>query len=228
MTPCDAIRCVGLVALLSPTLFATPVFVSNFSFETLPAPVVLHTGCGAGCSFTVASENAIPGWNASSPGTEGQFNPGVSSGNTSFYNSVPDGNWVAYSNGGNLTQAVSPVLANTTYMLSVSLGLRKDFPALGTAELVINGNTYVATGVAPTSGNWATFTATYNSGLHPADVGLPITIELLANGVQAGFDDVLLNANSNNAVPEPASLAFAGLGLVGLSFAVRRHARLRR
>jgi hypothetical protein len=199
--------------------------VSNFSFETLPSPVILHTAncIGAGCEYTLASENAIPGWTASSPSASGQFAPGVSSGNTTYYNSVPDGNWVAYANGGNLTQMVGPVLANTIYTLTVSLGLRKDFPNLGSAELLINGAAYTATGVAPTSGNWATYTASYSSMAHPADVGMPITIELLSNGPQAGFDDVALNANT---IPEPALVMLVGISLVVMAMGFRgRRAR---
>jgi hypothetical protein len=220
-------RCVlwwaGLTVLLGPAIFANPVFVNNFSFETLPAPVILHTtNCvGAGCEYTVASENAIPGWTSSSPADQGQFAPGVSSGNTNYYNSVPDGSFVAYANAGNLTQMVGTVLPNTTYTLSVSLGLRKDFPTLGTAELFINGTAYTATGVTPTPGNWATFTATYNSSAHPGDVGMPITIELVSNGVQAGFDDVVLNANAV-ATPEPSPMALMGIGVIGLVVVARK------
>jgi hypothetical protein len=185
--------------------------------------VIFHDACGTGCEFTVASENAIPGWTASSPGNEGQFNPGVSSGTTTNYNSVPDGNWVAFANAGNLSQTVTTVVANQTYVLSVLLGLRKDFPTLGSADLRVNGVAYMATGIAPSSGNWSTFTAVYNSALHPTDVGLPITIELLSNGVQAGFDDVVLSAGAG--VPEPPSVAFVVTALVGLALAARAHKR---
>src|SRR5215472_4678715 len=140
----SVLLCAGLILLPSPAVFANPVFVNNFSFETLPVPVSLHTAncIGAGCEYTIASENAIPGWASSSPADQGQFAPGASSGNTTYYNSVPDGNWVAYANAGNLTQSVGNVLANTMYTLTVSLGLRKDFPTLGSAELLINGAAY--------------------------------------------------------------------------------------
>jgi hypothetical protein len=212
----------GLIAMSSSALYGSPIFVSNFSFETLPAPVNLHAGCGAGCQFTVASENAIPGWTASSPADAGQFAPGSSSGTTTSYNSVPDGTWVAYANAGNLSQVVTTVAANTIYSLTVSLGLRKDLPIAGAAELLINGVAYTATGTAPTAGNWSTFTATYSSGLHPADVGLPITIELLSSGTQAGFDNVALNAAT---VPEPAGVGLVLTGLIGLALATRGRKR---
>ena len=217
LTSLKLVRYVVLAAVGS-TLGAAIIPVTNPSFETLPGSPILH-GCGGTCAFTIASENAIPGWNASLPGNEGQFNPGLP-GTTTYYNSVPDGSWIAYANVGNLTQVVSPVTANTLYTLTVALGLRKDFPVLGTAELFINGAAYTATGVAPTSGNWSTFTATYNSGLHPADVGLPITIELISNGVQAGFDNVALNAVST-AIPEPGTLMLIGVALMLFGLAGR-------
>ena len=219
----------ALFGVLAIPAFADLVPVTNFSFETLPASPTLHDSCGIGCLFTTTDDpgNLIPGWMATGipfQGT-GQFNPGVSSGTTSYYNSIPDGNWIAYLNGGNLTQTVGVVVAaNTTYTLSVAEGLRKDFPNLGTTELLINGTAYVATGSAPTLGNWSTFTAVYNSALHPADVGSAITIELLSNTTQAGFDNVVLNKTANNTVPEPASIALLStvLGVLGLTVGRRR------
>ena len=219
MTLRGLIRSIGVLGVFGSALIASPIFVSNFSFENLPVGAIIHPCAGTGCQFTLASENAIPGWTASVPSQEGQFNPGVSSGTTTYYNSVPDGNWVGFANSGNLTQTVTTVALNTIYTLSVSLGLRKDAPILGSAEFLINGTPYVATGVTPTSGNWSTFTAVYNSAAHPGDVGLPITIELLSNGYEAGFDNVSVDATSG---PEPATTGFMVLGLIGLAFAARR------
>jgi len=205
--------------MLGPALFGSPIMVTNFSFENLPTPGTIHDACGTGCQYTLASENAIPGWTASTPTQEGQFNPGVSSGDTTYFNSVPDGNWVGFADAGNLTQTVATVAANTTYTLNIAVGLRKDAAHVGTAELLINGNPYVALGVAPTSGNWSTFTTVYNSASHPGDVGMPIVIELISNGFQGDFDKVTLDGTSS--VPEPATVAFLVTGLLGLAFAAR-------
>jgi hypothetical protein len=125
---------------------------------------------------------------------------------------------VAYADTGNLTQIVGTVSANTLYTLTVDLGLRMDFPALGSAELLIGSTPVIATGVAPTSGNWSTYAASYAS--LAGDVGKTITIELLANAneAQAVFDDVTLTAASTGTtVPEPSATAFIAAGLICLT-----------
>ncbi len=207
-----------LAALVSVTGSALPI--TNFSFETLPPSPTLNPCAGAGCSFTVASQGAIPGWTASSPSDSGQFNPGTSG---AYLNSVPDGSWVGYVDTGNLTQVVGTVSANTMYTMTVDLGLRIDFPELGSAELLIGSTPVIATGVAPTSGNWSTYTAIYTS--LAGDVGKTITIELLANpnGAQAVFDDVALNTASTgpSSVPEPSTTASIAVGLIGLGLLAR-------
>jgi hypothetical protein len=148
-----------------------------------------------------------------------------------YFNSIPDGSWVAYEDGGTLNQTVGPTIAaNTIYTLTVALGLRKDFPGLGTAELLINGTPYVATGSAPTLGNWSDFVAVYNSALHPADVGQAITISLVFGTEQSSFDNVRLDATPGSAtVPEPATSGFIALGFTALVLLrVRRYPQIRR
>ena len=90
----------GLLPVLTATAAASPIPVANFSFETLP-PGGLPFGCaGTGCAF---SEGPIPGWTNS--GVSGQFQPRS---NTLYFNFIPDGIRVAYSNdpGGTITQTV--------------------------------------------------------------------------------------------------------------------------
>ena len=62
---------------------AAPLFVSNYSFETLPAAGLTLGGCGTGCSY---SQDAIPGWTM--VGAGGQFQPG-NPGNTNYFNGWP-------------------------------------------------------------------------------------------------------------------------------------------
>jgi hypothetical protein len=194
---------------------ANPIFVSNFSFENLPVGG-LSNGCGAGCSYSF--NVAIPGWTSS--GQQGQIQPGA----VPVFNSIPDGTVVAFSNSGTISQTVGPVVQlGVVYTLLVDLGQRTDTPFTASAALLVNGNTYAATGVAPTSGNWSTFTATY-TGL-AADVGQAITIELAASGVQGTFDNVRLGDSLVTATPEPGvmSMLAGGLGaMVLLSRRLRR------
>ncbi len=187
---------------------AVTIAVANASFETLP-PGGLPNGCGTGCSF---SSGAIPGWITT--GATGQFQPG----SAGFYNFVPDGLTVAYSNGGSITQTVgATAVAGRTYTLSTAFGVRNDIANPGSIRLLVGANTIFATGIAPTPGNWATYTASYTATL--ADAGSAISIELVSPGSQGGFDNVALTA-----VPEPASwaLMIGGFGLTGAALRRRR------
>ena len=211
-TSCAAILMSGL--LLSATgLSASVIPVVNPSFETPPAGG-FPLACGSNCSFSNAT---IPGW--STPAESGQIMQSVSPG--PLFNFIPDGVTTAFSNGGTISQTVGPtVLVGTVYTLMVELGHRNDLPFTASADLLVGGQTFAATGTPPTPGNWSTFTATFTGSA--ANVGDTITIQLNTSGVQGNFDNVQLTA-----VPEPG---YAGLlGLVGLPaiayFRRRRTAR---
>jgi hypothetical protein len=197
--------------------FASPILVSNFSFED--APFGATTSCGTGCVF---SPGAISGWLTTAPvGTKGKFRPGAP-GNTAIFNSLSDGPTSAYSNGGTISQVVGQtVQLGEVYTLLVDIGRRKGVLFAGTADLLINGSTHIATGALPALGTFGTFTATY-TGL-AADVGKSITIQLKSSGVQGNFDNVRLDGvpPGITAVPEPASLTLFGGGL-GLCLLLRR------
>ena len=97
----------------------SPIFVNNFSFETLPAGG-LPEGCGVGCTY---STGAIPGWSGGT-GLFGQFQPG-----TPWFTTPPsDGSaTMAWSQGPTISQTVLPtVQLGVTYTLMVDLGLRLD------------------------------------------------------------------------------------------------------
>ena len=196
--------------MAAPATAATSISVANASFETLP-PGGLPDSCGTGCSFSL--DGNIPGWSTS--GGVGLFQPGTAG----FFNSVPDGLTVAYSNGGTIWQTVGvTAVAGTTYTLSTAFGARNDIGGQGSVSLLVGANTVVATGVAPTAGNWSTFIASYTATL--ADAGSAITIQLDSRGPQGGFDKVELSA----VLPEPANWAMliTGFGLTGAVMRRRR------
>ena len=183
-------------------LLANPIFVSNVSFETLPTGG--FSSCGAGCFFDLA---AIPGW--TNTGASGQFQPGT--GNTTRFNTFPDGPTDAFTGGGDITQTLAAtVQVGVTYTLQVDVGWRKDTDGTdaslpGAAFLVVNGIPHSGTflGGAPVVGAWNTETIVFTAG--PTATG-PIMIDLSRiSGVQANFDNVRLSDNltPGTAIPEP-------------------------
>ena len=183
------------------------ISVINPSFEILPVGGLPFAGCGPGCSYSMGA--AIPGWTSTNFQT-GEFQPGVVAGNFAYFNSVPDGITVAYTNGGTISQTLSAIAqAGVTYMLQVDMGFRKDVPNPGSVALDINGNIVFATGVPlQGSGDWVTYTAFYTASA--LDAGQSISIILDSQGVQGDWDNVRLS------VPEPSTLALIGVALLSL------------
>jgi len=207
----------GSAVLLASPAAASSIPVANASFETLPA-AGLTSPCGTGCSYSI---DGIPGW--TNGGFTGQFQPGSSSGNFAYFNSVPDGVTVAYTNDDLISQSVGSAVQGVTYTLLVDIGLRaSDLQNPGVAYLVIGSVQTQAVGLVPTPGNWSTYTATYTA--LAADNGQAISIRLAVspNGPQGDFDNVRLSNDLSAdtqaaAVPEPATFALLGTGLLALS-----------
>ena len=194
------------------------IAVVNPSFETLPAGGLPLGACGAGCSY---SEDAIPGWLVTGNLT-GQFQPGVQAGNFAYFNSVPDGITVAYTDGGSISQTVAATVAlGVTYTLSVDQGVRHDNSDPGIIELLIGGNApIIAAGIPASPGDWSTYTATY-TGL-AGDIGKSISIELFSSDVQGDWDNVRLSNDATTGVPEPTTLTLFGAGFAGIGAMRRR------
>ena len=193
---------------------AASIAVANASFETQ----VLGDSfgyCGTGCSF---STNGIAGWAVSSGG---QFLPGPPA-TTTYFDYVPDGVTVAYSNGGTISQVLTAVgRAGGIYTLKVDLGVRHDIGNPGSAALVIGANTIAAVGAPAAAGGWSTYTATYTATL--ADAGAPISIVLSTPGAQGDFDNVRLGGVG---IPEPGTWALFVMGFGALGLAQRRRRAL--
>jgi hypothetical protein len=229
---------VGIPALLCAMLFVSNAFadvvtVANPSFETLPAGGLPYGSCGAGCSFSeITSTDGIPGWTTSATGFIGQFQPGSSSGNFAWFNYVPDGTTVAYSDiaGSTIYQQVGPVLNGETYTLQVDIGARNDTGVnsfLGSADLMLGSIVCPAIGTPPSPGNWSVYTATCtDTSWSPTD---NITIQLNTSLPpypivgQGDFDNVGLTDNlSTSPIPEPSSLTLFGSGLLAMAYLLRR------
>jgi hypothetical protein len=205
---CGAVRADGVIP------------VQNASFET-SGPL---SGCGTGCSYNTGP---IPGWTLGGSGLAGSFEPNSSTLNLP----LPDGNFIAYSNGGTISQTLGiSVQADATYTLSVDIGRRLDAsgsPKNTYSIALDDGSAMLCT--TPTTSNSGisagtfvdvTLTCTTGSVVTP---GL-LTIVLTSGGVggaQIDFDNVSLAV----ATPEPSAvfLMVVGLGYVALLCRYSRH-----
>jgi hypothetical protein len=193
--------------------------VANNSFET---PVITNpsgfnssTGSVGGWTFTggqqgfanpVAAHNAGGSWYGPSP-------------------TIPNGNQVAWSNGGTISQTLSATLqTNTVYTLSASVGnrLSLNFPGYNIG-LYAGGNLLASnSGVTPTDGTFAPVTFSYTSGISVTP-GQALEIRLTSlSGFQAqtNFDNITLDAAS---IPEPSAiLGLLGFGLLGIASKLRQ------
>lgn len=196
------------------TAFAAPITVLNPSFETFNP---LNIACpGTDCAYNV---DTIPDWGGG-PFT-GSFRPGN---NSLYFNSIPDGNIVAYVFDGELNQTVSEtVQLGVTYTLQVDIGERKDRAPGGVAYLVIGTEEHGPTGPVIPEGEFRTYTATYTGVA--ADVGKSIRISLRQTFANGTFDNVRLSNSlpgpSPTPIPEPSSIALTGVA-AGCLAAVRK------
>jgi hypothetical protein len=198
------------------TAAASPITVTNFSLENI-SPLTSLTRSFSGGTF---ANQAIFGWTGS--GSSGPYRP-----NASAFTTIPDGTTVAYSDGNTLSQIVAVVQAGFTYTLMVDLGHRRDLAFLSEADLRVDlgGTTVASAPLAPTPGNWVTYTASFVGS--NADLGKAIIIALVSHGHQGDFDNVRFDATAPlaTAAPEPAGVTLLGLGLAGLlGFARRKRA----
>jgi len=201
---------------------AASIFIANHSFEDPIAPQQGTTGFYTDNSSPVPIGNWL---NAHTTGAQqGVLDPTQSqnlTGNDIFYGlqPVPDGNQVAYSNGGTIAQTLSAVLQpNTRYTLSAYIGRRKvlAFPA-NSIQLLAGSTTLVSSNtVTPAAGTFERVTVSYTSGgIGDPLIGQTLSIYLASFGIQTNFDNVTLDASP---IPEPSAiLGLLGFGLLGIA-----------
>jgi RHS repeat-associated protein len=174
---------------------ATPVAVTNPSFET---PVL-----GAG-QFATGN---FPGWTVT--GTAGPYHPTAAQ----FPGGVPDGQNIAFDNGGTIAQVLSaPLTAATHYVLQVDVGESLDVGlAPFSVELWAGGLLASASTPLPADGAFTTVTVTYDALDGSPFLGQLLEIRLISAGAQVSFDNVRLTATP--AVEVGAALPLPGMAI---------------
>ncbi len=189
----------------SPQAFAASLSIDNPSFED-PA---LADG-----DFT---NGVLPGWDDFISGQTGAFDPSptfYANPNYTLESIIPDGDNVAYSNGGFFCQDLSDTLQlNTIYTLQVDVGQRDDAalagyeihfrafdpPPHGLDQLTLAGvdSTGVNFPVPPLPGpdSFVTNTVTFETGDSHPRAGQLLRICVIVDGTQTNFDNVRLDAS---------------------------------
>lgn len=201
---------------------AASIFIANHSFET-PVITDLSGILDTGMSTT-------GNWTFAGAMNQGFINPGVGENDVPGFwygpsPTLPNGNQVAWSNGGTISQTLSATLqANTKYTLGAFVGRRfgENFPGYniqllaGTTVLASSGSS-----VTPTAGTFAPVTVSYTSGSSGSLIGQALKISLTSSsGSQTNFDLITLDASP---IPEPsAMLGLLGFGLLGIASKLRQ------
>jgi hypothetical protein len=192
--------------------------VANNSFETpvvtAPSVSISSTGLVGGWTFAGAQQGFF------NPSLGETFSPGFGYGPSPV---LPDGNQVAYSNGGTISQTLSATLqTNTKYTLGVYVGRRQNVAFAGyNIELYAGGNLLASNNsITPAAGTFEYVTVDYTSGVSNPFLGQALEIRLTSNGVQTNFDNITLDAAS---IPEPSAiLGLLGFGLLGIASKLRQ------
>ncbi|HZW05786.1 MAG TPA: GC-type dockerin domain-anchored protein [Phycisphaerales bacterium] len=178
-----------------------PVFlVAGFAGECGAQVIAIgdagfETAAVSACGFVSnISSGTHPVWQPTNGGEVGIWDPG-----TCWDMTPPEGQQIAYSNGGGAKQVLgTAAIAGTTYTLSAKLG-RRGNPCCPFSSATLElwaGNTQfglrtVTAAQAPAAGAWQTYTlvATTPAGL---GAGQLLQVRFGAAGTQVNFDDLRL------------------------------------
>jgi hypothetical protein len=181
-------------------LLMVPLVTSVFAQKAVHIPILNSQFNEDALACSTPGSNCfaygITGWLAG-PET------GVSLESTIQFPSVPpEGLYVAYlgypPSTGSISQMLGvPLQANTTYILTVRVGARADFPFTGYFAALGAGNTTLASSnsATPLGGKFVDDVIVYNSGANPPQLGqsLQIVIKSLGTG-QVSIANVSLTA----------------------------------
>jgi len=223
---------VAVFGLAAATTQAQSITVPDFSFETPSETGTYQDNTG------IAAGSAIPNtgsaWYYLGGFTAGGSPVGVQdvSANGFTAGANPDGTQDGYVNVGAWmgSGALTPIVANTTYTLTVAEGNRGGgFAQTGGFTIALAYGLSVGTGLtnsanwgsflhvsyanSPAVGTFADYQTSFTTGSSDSSIGQSLFV-LLGSDVVTGnnpidYDDVRLTAT---AVPEPANLALAALG----------------
>jgi hypothetical protein len=179
-------------------------------------------------SFEVPVVGQINGWAMYLDGWYNYGNAGVWQPSPDLL-TVTDGVNAAWIWSGYISQVLTTTLAaSSNYNLAVDVGWRSDMGAPQYMIQLLAGGVVLAqdsTSAQPTAGTFATANLSYSSGASGPLIGQALEIRLYNLGSsQAQFDNVRLT-DPPSEVPEPATLALFGSGLVGLAAMFRRRRR---
>ena len=202
---------------------AASIFIANNSFENR---VISNTTGVIGSSGTAV----LGGWTFDSGVNNGGFaNPTIGQTDLpgSWYGpspTLPNGNQIAWSNGGTISQTLSATLqANTRYTLGAYVGRRASNPGFAGYNIeLLAGNTVLASNnsVTPVAGSFVYVPVSYTTGGSDPLLGQALQIRLTSLGIQANFDLITLDAAS---IPEPSAiLGLLGFGLLGIASKLRQ------
>ena len=174
----------AMLALVGRAQAATSITIVNAGFEATIHP---DNGFSGG----------IPGWNA--PGRtalQGDWNP-----NTPRYaGEAPEGQNIAYSAGGTISQVLSDTLAVGSYTLTVQVGDRLDSSPLPYSVELRAGGVLLASNSEPLiNGQFVLVTVVYDALAGDPQLGELLEIRLVTSGPIGGatetdYDDVQLTA----------------------------------